>query len=212
MKGGNPTSSTEANPTVIYETPGTYDVQLIVQNDAGADTSSLEAYVVVADRPIADFSYAIDGNTVRFQNLSVNASSYQWNFGDNSPIVNEENPTHTFIAGDLYKVSLESRNQFCSSAISKTIEILIPTSTHYLSQSIGLRLSPNPTHDIIHLSWHNNKLTKIDLLHINGQLAARQHAVGKNKTQFDLKDLPKGVYLLMLKTEKHNWLEKIVKL
>jgi PKD repeat protein len=47
FEGGSPATSTQMNPTVAYTTPGTYDVQLIVQDAFGADTIVLSDFITV---------------------------------------------------------------------------------------------------------------------------------------------------------------------
>lgn len=49
--GGSPASSTAAQPTVTYAQPGSYSVQLIVQNAVGNDTFNLSQAVVVDSLP-----------------------------------------------------------------------------------------------------------------------------------------------------------------
>lgn len=49
--GGNPASSTDPQPLVSYSQPGTYSVQLIVQNAVGNDTLQLAQAVVVDSLP-----------------------------------------------------------------------------------------------------------------------------------------------------------------
>ncbi len=46
--GGNPSSSTQQNPSVAYSAAGNYDVQLIVQNPAGSDTLLRTLYIDVS--------------------------------------------------------------------------------------------------------------------------------------------------------------------
>lgn len=46
--GGIPATSTLANPTVVYNTNGTYDVMLIVSNANGSDTLFMSAYITVS--------------------------------------------------------------------------------------------------------------------------------------------------------------------
>ncbi len=43
---------------------------------------------------------------LQFQNLSANALSYTWNFGDNSPISNETEPAHVFEKSGVYYLRL----------------------------------------------------------------------------------------------------------
>ncbi|MFC2140880.1 C25 family cysteine peptidase [Acidobacteriota bacterium] len=45
--GGTPSGSTQQNPTVTYNTVGTYDVSLIVSNSAGSDTETKAGYITV---------------------------------------------------------------------------------------------------------------------------------------------------------------------
>lgn len=45
--GGNPASSTEQNPTVVYDSPGNYDVMLVVGNGTTTDTISKAGYINV---------------------------------------------------------------------------------------------------------------------------------------------------------------------
>ena len=55
FEGGNPATSTEQNPTVVYTAAGTFDVELTVSNAAG-NTSIFEVdYITVNDVPTANF-------------------------------------------------------------------------------------------------------------------------------------------------------------
>lgn len=47
--GGNPSTSTSATPTVVYKTPGTYNVTEIVSDSGGTDTVIRKSYISVAD-------------------------------------------------------------------------------------------------------------------------------------------------------------------
>lgn len=76
--GGNPSTSTAPSVVVSYNTPGQYPVQLIVSNDAGADTITLNPGVVVNAPVISDFDYTLQGAEADFINLSSGAGSYQW--------------------------------------------------------------------------------------------------------------------------------------
>ncbi|HMU70866.1 MAG TPA: PKD domain-containing protein, partial [Chitinophagales bacterium] len=45
--GGTPATSTLQNPTVVYATPGTYDVTLVASNIVGESESTTTGYVTV---------------------------------------------------------------------------------------------------------------------------------------------------------------------
>lgn len=82
---GNGTVSTLQNPSVVFDTPGIYQVQMIVENNgACSDTSSLT--ITVYDKPqaagTASASSGCSPYTVTFINQSLNADFITWNFGD----------------------------------------------------------------------------------------------------------------------------------
>lgn len=47
FEGGTPATSTEQNPTVLYETPGTYDVSLTVSNGDDSNTYTQSDFIIV---------------------------------------------------------------------------------------------------------------------------------------------------------------------
>ncbi|MFP4664620.1 MAG: PKD domain-containing protein [Bacteroidales bacterium] len=47
FEGGTPATSTDQNPSVTYDTPGTYDVSLEAGNSYGADTETKSGYITV---------------------------------------------------------------------------------------------------------------------------------------------------------------------
>lgn len=65
--GGTPSSSTSQNPSVQYNTPGTYDVSLTVTNSAGTDTKLAPGMIVVSPGWAAlntyPFSEGFEGGT-----------------------------------------------------------------------------------------------------------------------------------------------------
>ncbi len=136
--GGNPSSSNEQNPVVLYENPGTYSVSLIVTNDAGSSESSQSDIIVVNDLPAADFTFEVNGMEVVFTNTSVNGTSFMWDF-DNGEISMEENPTEIFDAPGTYHVVLVAAND-CGTTVygaDVVINATIPTANFSASATAG---------------------------------------------------------------------------
>ncbi len=125
--GGEPASSTLANPEVTYNGPGLYDVSLIVRNPAGSDTLTLAELIEVLPLPTADFtSDNLLGETeVAFANGSSNADSYEWDFGDGDT-ASEENPTHNYQEDGTYIVRLIASNECGSDTLEQEVVILTP--------------------------------------------------------------------------------------
>ena len=61
------------------------------------------------EKPKALFDYSVDGMTVTFQNMSKNADSYAWEFGDGEKST-EKDPTHTYAELGTYTVKLTATN------------------------------------------------------------------------------------------------------
>ncbi len=67
-------------------------------------------FITVGFTQTTDFSFSLQQNgcandTALFTNLSVNALSYEWDFGDGSPVDTHANPVHIYTAGN-YVVTL----------------------------------------------------------------------------------------------------------
>lgn len=79
------------------------------------------------EAPIADFTWSPTepkaGQEVKFTNLSTNAMSYSWNFGDMS-IGDEVNPTHFYERKGNYIVDLRAHNGFKSDEKTVTINVI----------------------------------------------------------------------------------------
>jgi len=58
FQGGNPSTSTALNPTVIYTTTGTYSVSLTINTTGGNHTETKTGYITVqGNSPLTSFSY-----------------------------------------------------------------------------------------------------------------------------------------------------------
>jgi hypothetical protein len=76
--------------------------------------------------PTADFTYTganvFAPANVSFSSNSTNANSYQWDFGDNNTS-NIENPSHIYIYGGTYTVTLKVTGEGGTKTATKTINI-----------------------------------------------------------------------------------------
>ncbi len=135
--GGNPSQSTEQNPTVLYENEGVFDVTLEAENLVGPASVTVPNYIEVVDEPGSFFEYEIDGFEVIFDNLSVGGTSYSWNFGDGNTS-STENPVHEYSEEGEYTVLLTVSN-FCGNVTyEETIVVVdLPTADFEVDTTIG---------------------------------------------------------------------------
>lgn len=112
---GNSNTSTAPNPSTVFITPGTFTVKLVATSANGTKDSTTTSITVVTD-PVANFSATPtsgceDDNVISFTNLSTNAVSYIWDFGDGTSS-NATNPTHTYTDPGVYSVKLVATSTF----------------------------------------------------------------------------------------------------
>ena len=107
------TSAQCGGDTLLLDVPGTYPVALTIDAGNGCTTTvQASAPVEVVGQPVAAFTYApatitTTAPTVTFQNLSTDAATFQWTFGDLGGS-EEVEPTFSFpdALGDAYTVCL----------------------------------------------------------------------------------------------------------
>jgi PKD repeat protein len=134
FEGGNPATSQEQSPTVLYENPGTYAVSLKVTNTFGESEVLFDNYIEVGDVPDTDFDFIQNGFNFRFNNSTENGTTYLWQFGDGNTST-ETNPEYTYPAEGTYLIILEASNECGSSKKEITIELSNNIPTASFSQS-----------------------------------------------------------------------------
>ncbi len=109
---GTSNTSTLANPTHVYATPGNYTIRMVASDPNTCNkTDETTLSIVVYDKPKANFNYTpvVPAENIPnvFTNLSSpNAESFKWVFGDGdtlsttsrAPITHQYNSTGTFNA------------------------------------------------------------------------------------------------------------------
>lgn len=101
-------TSTEENPTYTYSDEGSYEVVLVVTDVDGAESSATRTIEVsdgVDTEAIFEYSVTTTGSYI-FNNLSTDAETYAWDFGDGSEISEEFIPEHTYSDAGDYTVTL----------------------------------------------------------------------------------------------------------
>lgn len=138
--GGAPSASNQANPTVVYAIAGTYTITLTASNSSGSNTITKTNYITVKSAPVANFNFTVNGATATFTNATLgNATSYLWDFGDNTTST-LANPVHTYANPGTYTVVLTATNECGSTTKSKPVEIVAsapPTASFTANPTLG---------------------------------------------------------------------------
>jgi uncharacterized protein (TIGR02145 family) len=115
---GDGGSSTQQNPSYMYNAQGVYSVQLIASNIHGADTILKTNYIIVnlVGPPVAAFTgtpvMGLVPLTVSFTDESAAIPlSHEWDFGDGN-MSTAQNPDHTYSNPGSYTVRLVVTNNY----------------------------------------------------------------------------------------------------
>jgi gliding motility-associated-like protein len=112
---GDGNTSTAAAPCHTYAAAGVYTVSMVATDVNGChNTVVMPNFVNVSTPPTASFQGAplaacVPPLNVTFSNFSSGGAAprtYQWDFGDGSPISTATNPTHTYNASGAFNVTL----------------------------------------------------------------------------------------------------------
>jgi PKD repeat protein len=128
---GSPTSNA-IEPTHTFNGPGkNYAVTLTATNALGCTNSTTIAdYIHVVAPPVASFTVtpgneiSIPNYSFGFKDISTDAVSWQWTFGDGA-VSTLQNPTHTYSNEGNYNVTLKVLNkEGCSSTTFQSVRII----------------------------------------------------------------------------------------
>jgi gliding motility-associated-like protein len=136
--------STSQITSTIVVSPTFSSSYTVIGTDANG-CSNMDAVVVsVGIVPTADFeltlSLVCEGIEAQFLDSSLNATAWEWNFGDGA-VSTVQNPAHSFNYGANYVITLIAHNPPCSDTIQKTISI--SGLTNYLSFQNANVFTPN---------------------------------------------------------------------
>jgi gliding motility-associated-like protein len=125
--GDGTSVSTATDPTHVYYSPGTYNVELYITNTKCYDSithSFTLDNLINAGYTATPYPYVCQETPVTFTNTSVGTSlSYTWIYGDED-VDHTANTVHSFVRTGTYNVQMVVSNYVpCYDTVIKTIEV-----------------------------------------------------------------------------------------
>ncbi|KAA3624532.1 MAG: T9SS C-terminal target domain-containing protein, partial [Bacteroidetes bacterium] len=185
-------SQTISNISVVNEATVLLNVQLIP---------------VELSLPESEFIIANTGLDIDLTNLSNNASTYEWNFGDGNTST-EEHPSHSYLFEGEYTITLISANECKSDTSHQSITIVGATATSTPFDDSEILIFPNPTAGM--LNFDLNTLRRVEVIVVD--IAGRQHfrRVLQGEEYIDLSFLPDGFYQINIKSDSRTITKPLV--
>jgi len=186
------------------------------QDDTDGSTPYNDGYQIlpryVADIelavPDADFTYEGDELTFTFTADNPNATGYAWNFGDGNG-AEGATATHTFSSYENYEVSLSvTGDGVCGT--ENTYTEVVPLAGVGLQDITNnpIQCYPNPTYGVLNIE-SEAPLQHLRFVDLTGKTMLQQHNITTQKHTIEVTDLPKGMYLLHLKTTAGEQVKKV---
>jgi len=126
LSDGGPLDDSGPVVSHIYSDVGTFTAVVTASN--GVSNQSATTTVIIQDvPPVAGFSTSspdVLGETTSFANESSGSNlSFEWDFGDGSPIATDVAPVHTYVTSGTFTVVLTAINSAGSNAVAAQVII-----------------------------------------------------------------------------------------
>lgn len=186
-------------------------MQYITVTDGCGNTSTDSVLVTVNMMPTAIFTESTSGSTVTFTDGSMNATAWQWNFGD-SQTSNQQNPSHTYTANGSYTVTLIVSNSCGSDTITSIV--LIDVGINDPIALNGVNVYPNPASEVFNVSFGIaiGGQVSIEMFDAQGKLVTAKNAeniVAGQVVALDVTTVETGIYFLKITGENASRVYKL---
>lgn len=197
--GGTPANSTQQNNTVLYQTPGVYNVTLTTANSTGGNQQKTKtSYITVRANPSPTITAAD-----RLLTCNTTAASYQW-YRDGIAVPGATQQTYNAVADGNYSVMVTDA-EGCTGK-SDSISIPLP-----VTAIPGIQVYPVPSSDIVYITAGDiSGAARFRLYNSAGQLVMDKLVSDLSiKNEINISHLSHGVYELKIITEKGTYTKKI---
>jgi PKD repeat protein/N-acetyl-anhydromuramyl-L-alanine amidase AmpD len=216
--GATPSVSTDVNPVFTYTGTGYYDITLTATGTGGTDTEIQTIFVNIDTVPDAAFVPSdvivdISNPYVSFNNQSLHANGYLWNFGDGNMSV-DINPWHQYSAVGDYYVELIAVNGNCPNDTTEQLIQVVDNLDLADFESMQLQVYPVPAEEVLFIDLGEGWQSQITIqLHdYRGRLVFSESSEPVRKFKIDLleKGLQDAGYILKVFDEQKAVVRKII--
>ncbi len=191
--------------TIDVTANGTFTVITTNTNACNGVGTSSPITLAFGAVPTAVAAFTTSGTVVTFTNTSSGATTYSWDFGDQTNS-SASNPVHAFAGNGTYTVVLTATNGNCSDTTHLTVVLSVGIEElETIGQAI---LYPNPAQNEVNVGVYLNETTEvsINIYDITGKLVSEGYSglmnSGENIVKLNTTDLTSGMYSTVISTSK----------
>lgn len=161
----------------------------------------------------ANFGYTVNNYTIQLSDSSVNATQYQWAFGDGNTDTLIA-PTHTYANPGTYTLTLIASSICDSDTLTQQVVIAdtsVTTGIHIVPSTFsGILLYPNPGKEYLEIVLLNDvsvgEVALIDLL--SRKWLVQSKNPGELNLRIETQFLPEGIYFVQVGTQMLRWVKE----
>jgi len=206
--GGSPSSSTISNPSITYNTAGTYNVTLTVDDGSGPNSKVITDYITVNGVPAQPS--AISGNTSPsngsvevYAVTNVYGVTYAWELPVGWTGTSTTNSISVTVGSNSGVITVTPSNS-CGIGQARTLNVTVLGVDDIKNPSI--EIYPNPATENLYISLPDKM--KLKIINIIGQeVFVQQNFVSGN---INVSGFDRGVYVMILSNEKGIVTKKII--
>lgn len=209
--GGVPDTSNEESPVVYYESPGDFDVSLMVSTGFESRSTTKENFMQVEGTE-AVFD-PIDDQCIQYPPFELTQGSPAGGVYEGPGVV--DGWFHPGEAGvGTHMLSYIYDDGVCVDTGFQSVYVdICENIADY--KNARMNIYPNPSHGVFHVSMANVGVEDADLRVFDamGKIVYKAHDIelwGNNEINLDLSNQPEGVYFIRLESSTINIYEKIV--
>lgn len=192
---------------------GPDSVVLFRVEDSLGNTVCAEAQLMPLTEPVADFDYALGTDlTVSFDDLSDDAMTYSWDFGDGSDPESGANPQHQYDEDGTYTVTLTVTND-CGTDDTQVDILVKDIGINDIKAQFSISVIPNPNNGQFYLNikTEKNENGVLSAYDMSGKVVYRENLdIVDGRKAVNFGNISQGVYVLELRTETSKVIEKLV--
>lgn len=137
---------------------------------------------------------------------------YEWDFGDGSPTVFQQSPSHTYTQNGNFLVRCYVSSS-CGFVMDTLSVHIFSTGVRELGNDVSIKVYPNPAQDHLNIAFEDLTLAleHVKIVAADGRTLIDQAFKHNDPKSINVKSLASGLYQIMIQTNKGVRFEKFIK-